>query len=157
MATSTVYLSGKAKWAHTGKPDKYDKYSVVLYPDTDSLEKIHELKKTPAILNDLKKDEDGYNIKLSVPPNQNIAGKIVVHKIDVLKPDGMPLTEALIGNGSDITVKCEVYTYRQGKGRAIRPKSIRVDNLVPFTVQNSFAPEDKEEAMKLLEQPAPLF
>lgn len=157
MATKIVYLKGKAKWAHTARPDKYGKLSVVLYPDAESLEIFKELKKEPAILNVLQQDDDGHYFKLGVEPNKNINGKVVVFDIKVLKPDGAPLTESLIGNGSDVTVKCEVYTYRAGKGRAIRPSVIRVDNLVPYTVQNSMNDEQKKQVEGVLEQPAPIF
>jgi len=156
MTTKIVNLYGKAKWAHTGKPDKFGKYSIVLYPDDKSLEIIKELKEAPAILNTLRKDDEGYNIKLGVEPNKNIGGKVVVFDIKVVKPDGNPLTESLIGNGSDVMIQCEVYTYRAGKGRAIRPKVIRVDNLVPYTVQ-SMLPEDRAQVEKAVEQPAPIF
>src|SRR6476620_8282057 len=138
MATKEVFLSGKAKWAHTGRPDKYGRYSIVLYPDSASLQKINDLKAaTPAILNTLKKDEDGYFMKFTCEPNKNIGGKVVVFQVAVLKPDGAPLTESLIGNGSDVTIKLEYYTYRKGEGAAVRLKAVRVDNLVPYTVQNS--------------------
>lgn len=156
MATTKIYLKGKAKWAHTARPDKYDKYSVVLYPDDASLEIVKGLKEKPSILNSLHLDDDGYNIKLSVPPNQMIAGKVVVHKIEVVKPDGNPLTECLLGNGSDVTIECEVYTYRKGEGRAIRPKVIRVDNLIPFTIEH-FPMEDKAHVEGTIAQPAPVW
>jgi len=157
MATKTIFLKGKLKWAHTSKPDKYDRLSVCLYPDAASLEIIRALKEPPAILNTLKMDDDGTYIKLGVPPNQMINGKVVVNRIEVLKPDGSPLTESLIGNGSDGTIKCEVYTYRKGEGRAIRPKAIRVDNLIPYTVQGSFTDEQKAQVSGVMEQPVPVW
>lgn len=158
MATKEVFFKGKAKWAHTGRPDKYGKYSVVLYPDPESLEIIKGMKENkPTILNELKKDDDGYHIKLSCDPNKNIGGKVVAFSVAVMHPDGRPLTESLIGNGSDITCKCDHYTYRKGEGAALRLKAIRVDNLVPYTVQNSMTPEQQGQVAGVLEQPAPLF
>jgi hypothetical protein len=158
MATKEIFLKGKAKWAHTGRPDKYGNYSVVLYPDTESLEKIQAMKSaTPRILNELKMDDDGPNMKLSCPQNKNINGTVKAFSVVVLKPDGSPLTESLIGNGSDITCKLDHYTYRKGEGAALRLKAIRVDNLVPYTVQNSMDPEQQAQVAGVLEQPAPLF
>jgi hypothetical protein len=162
MATKYEFFSGKAKWAHTTKPDKYDKYSIVLYLDQASLEKVRELKETkPPILNQLSKDEDGYYIKFSRPMSKVYNGKVKgFAPPEVLKPDGIPLTEALIGNGSDVTCKVEVYTYNTpggGQGRATRLQSIRVDNLIPFEVKRDFTEEQEQTTRGLMEQPQPLF
>lgn len=154
-----IFLKGKAKWVHTARPDmKYGKYSMVLYPDEDSLNKIKELKDaTPGILNTLKKDDEGYCMKFSCDPQKVIAGKMQVFTVSVVKPDGNPLTEALVGNGSDVTIKLEWYTYRKGEGAAVRLKAIRVDNLVPFMAQRDFDDETQKTVSGLSEQLAPLF
>lgn len=159
MATKDIFLSGKAKWVHTHKPDaKYGKYSCVLYPDAASLEKIKELKSaTPSILNELKRDDEGDYMKFSCDPNKVIGGKMVIFQVNVLKPDGAPLTETLVGNGSDVTIKLEWYTYRKGEGAAVRLKAIRVDNLIPFIAKRDFMDEDKKNVSGLPEQPAPIF
>lgn len=154
-----IYLKGKLKWVHTVKPDmKYGKYSCVLYPDPESLDKIKELKANkPTILNELKQDDDGYFMKFSCDPSKVIAGKLQTFQVHVLKPDGSPLTEALVGNGSDGTIKLEWYTYRKGEGAAVRLKAIRIDNLIPFIANRDFTDEVKKDISGLPEQPAPLF
>jgi hypothetical protein len=158
VATKEIFFTGKAKWAHTGRPDKWGNYSLCIYPDAESLEKFRALKTSkPSILNEEKKDDDGTFFKVSCPQNKNIAGKVVAFNVAVLHPDGRPITESLIGNGSDVTIKVDHYTYRKGEGAALRLKAIRVDNLVPYTVQNSFNPEQQAQVAGVLEQPAPLF
>ncbi len=157
MPTTEVYFKGKAKWAHTSKPDKFGNYSVVLYPDDESLTKIRELKDgKPPILNVVKKDEDGYNVKFSCPQNKTINGRVQVFSVLVMDVNKNPVT-ALLGNGSDITIKCDLYTYRRGEGKAIRLKAIRVDNLVPYEPDRDFTEDQKAQAGKIAEQPIPLF
>lgn len=165
MASQFLFFKGKCKWAHTNKPDKYDKWSVVLYPIPEDLERIKKLKESvpgkTGILNVIGKDEDGEYVKFARPQNKMMRGKVVAFTPpQVLKPDGMPLTESLIGNGSDVTVKIEVYVYNtptKSKGSACRLETIRVDNLVPFLPQRDFNPDDAAQVRGMEEQPAPLF
>jgi hypothetical protein len=158
MATTQIYLKGKAKWVRVTAPDpKYGTYSMVLYPDEASMNIVHELKNGhPSILNELKKDDDGYNIKFNCKPNQNIGGVIQVFNVEVLDKDGRP-TRELIGNGSDVTVKLDKYTFRKGEGLAVRLRAIRIDNLVPYEAQKDFTKEQLEQISGLTEQPRPLF
>ena len=157
MATKTYYLSGKAKWAHVHRIDKYDKYSITLYPDEASLNQINEwVDGTPPIMNHLKEDEDGQFMKFGCPPNRLIAGKIVPFTIEVLDNEGRPFHQP-IGNGSDVTIKVDVYTYRKGEGKAVRLRAVRIDNLVPFTSESFPDDETRESAAELMSQPQPNF
>ncbi len=158
MASKEIFLKGKVKWVHTNKPDpKFGKYSCVLYPDEESLSKIKELKDgKPSILNVLKKDEDGYNMKFSCDPNKNIMGRIQVFEVTVLDKDNRPFT-GLVGNGSDATIKLEHYTFRKGEGAAVRLKAIRIDHLIPYEPKRDFTDEQRESTSGLPEQPVPLF
>lgn len=158
MATKTIYLSGKLKWVHTNKPDpKYGKYSCVLYPSDESLNKIKELKDNkPAILNELKKDDDGYHMKFSCEPNKLINGVMQIFQVNVVNKDNQPLT-VLVGNGSDGTIKLDYYTYRKGEGAAVRLKAIRVDNLIPYEPSRDFTQEQKDNVEGLSEQPKSFF
>lgn len=156
MASKSIYVSGKCKWAHVQTPDKFGSFSIILYPNDESLTVIKEMvENPPKILNSLKKDDDGYNIKFSCPTSKLIAGKLMSFRVDLLDADGKPYHEA-IGNGSDVTLRLEVYTYRKGEGRAARLKAVRVDNLVPFT-REDFPQEDLKRVEGLLNQPKPNF
>lgn len=161
MATREEFFKGKAKWCHLVKPDpKFpDAWSMQFYPDAESLDRINKLKSgKPAILNEIKKDDDGYFIKLRRPMSKVMRGvntplspPIVTKLVDGV--DAV-LTDVWIGNGSDVTVGCEIYTYRKGEGLAIRLRTVRADNLVPFT------PMSMDEMMKkqfgaMGEQPSP--
>ena len=155
MATETVVLPGTAKWAYTSRLDKYGSYSIVIYPDAESLEKVRDLtEKKPAILNRLRKDDDGYFIKFKCDPEKVIGGTTKVFSVHNYKADGKtPLTD-LIGNGSDVTSQLDVYTFRKGEGKAARLKAVRVNNLIIFEPNQLPTEEQNEELEK---QPVPVW
>ncbi len=171
MARNTEwhYFQGKAKWARLVSPDqKYACWSVVLYMDanSDSYNKLLELKKADngvdGILNVIKKDEDGYFTTFKRPTQKLIKGKVQAFAPPiVMEADGTtPLLNALVGNGSDVTVKVEVYQYNKptgGKGRAARLVSVRVDNLIPFEMKKDFDEDQMKQVKGLAEQPEQLF
>src|SRR5688572_107755 len=138
MPKTYEYLSGKLKWANRlVQPDlTYKKWSVVLYPDAASMNKVMKLKEAPAILNEIKEDEDGKYITLSRPTSRQYQGvdRAFTPPL-VINADGT-LCTVPIGNGSDGTCKIEVYKYNQKvsnrPGRAIRLESVRIDNLVHY-------------------------
>lgn len=158
-----IFLQGKGKYIKTKRPNDWGKWTCMLYPNNESLEKIRELQ-GQGLKNTLKKDEDGYNATFSRPVEKTfkksgLERKIGFSPVEVLGPDGKPY-DGLIGNGSDITVKLEVYQHNTpggGKAKAARLSAIRIDNLVPFIT------DDLDEAQQyqikgLDEQPTqPLF
>ena len=131
MATETHMFRGKVKWPKVYQLNKYGKWTLDLYPDADSLDKFKALK----VKNHLKKDEDGYYFSVSRPPQVSVRGKIFALTAPiVLDKNNIPTTVA-IGNGSDVTVKVDYYSYRKGtpdQGYAMRLNSLRIDNLVPY-------------------------
>lgn len=166
MAMKLVYLQGKAKW--TNKlfvPDQqYKCWSMVLYPNAASYDKILELKKGgeyDGILNVIKKDDDGYYVTLKRPTEKVIKGKVQAFQSPIVtNADGSPLINVSIGNGSDVTAGIEFYTYPKptgGKrGSAIRLLTVRVDNLIPY--EKSDRPPEVQKTLKGLdEQPEQLF
>jgi hypothetical protein len=160
MATETVYIKGKLSWVKTHIPDEWGKWKCTVHPDAEGLEKIRELQ-GQGIKNVLKKDDDGYKTSFSRPTQKMIKGKVQgLAPVEVLKKDGTPLVECLIGNGSDGVVKLEVYEHGTpggGKAKAARLQAIRVDNLIPFTVDKSFDNKQKETVEGLMEQPEMIF
>lgn len=165
MPNTEIFLSGKCKWPKLITPDtKYDplgKWSIVLYPDPESLDKIMELKKevngTAGIMNHLKKDEDGTYISFTRPTQRTFKGQNKAFlPPEVLDADNKPLRNMRIGNGSDVTLKIEVRTYPTptgGRGRATRLVAVRVDNLIPFD-DDSRTPEEAKQVEGMKEVPA---
>lgn len=161
MAKKYVYFKGKGSWfQHLFNLDQeYSKWHVTLHLTPESLEEFRALQ----VKTHLKKDDDGYYVKLSRPSSRVYSGKLTPFAPpQVFDKDGMPLTDsARIGNGSDITVKCELYQYTPpgGKARAnaIRLESVRIDNLIPYEPNRDYTDEQAKAAAGLTDQPAPLF
>ena len=156
-STEYVFIQGKISWLKNTVPDEWGKWKVTIHPNAESLEKIRELQ-TEGIKNVLKKDDDGYYTTFSRPTQKMIKGKVIgFAPPEVLQADGKtPLTGILVGNGSDGTVKLEVYSHGTpggGKAKAARLLSIKVDNLIPFEMNRDFNPNQKEAVAGLKEVP----
>jgi len=132
--TEYILLQGKAKWVKPTAPDKYGNYSMVLYPNQESYNKLLDLKQR-GLKNEIKKDEDGYSITLRRPQSKTYNGKVKgFAPPEIIGPDNLPFRQ-LIGNGSDVTAKIEVYPYHTPQGNsaiAMRWMALRVDNHVPY-------------------------
>lgn len=135
--TQEVFLQGKVKWVHTKRLDKYGKWKAVLYPNEESLTKVRELIEE-GIQNELNKDDDGYFITFSrLPEKSDRTGrKYSLTPVEVVDKDGRGF-DGYVGNGSDCTLKLEVYGGKRpggigGEYKAARLAGIRVDNLVPY-------------------------
>lgn len=162
MNTEYVYIQGKLSWVKTQTPDEWGKWKCTVHPNAASLDKIRDLQ-AEGLKNVLKKDEDGYYVAFSRPTQKMIKGKVVgLAPPEILQADGKtPLTGVLVGNGSDGTVKLEVYSHGTpggGKAKAARLLSIRVDNLIPFEMKRDFTRGQQEAVLGLEEvPPEPLF
>ena len=159
--TRFVFVKGKTKWFRSHLPDPWNKYKHVLYPDQESLELLRDLQ-AQGMKNPIKKDEDGWYVTLSRPASKEIRGKVVgFTPPEVLMADGVtPLRDTMVGNGSDVTTKLEVYKHKTpGGGEAVAARwlSSRIDNLIPFDGKKDFD-EGEQRAVKGLDtEPAPLF
>ena len=165
-----VYFKGKGSWfrhifqldtAYAG-PGEAGKWHIKLHPDKESL----DLFKSLQTRNRLSRDDDGDYFNISRPREKEITLKDGSHKKivwdapKVFDKDGHPLSDsARIGNGSDITVKAELYTYNyQGKrNNAIRLDSVRIDNFIPYEAKENYLPDEAKSAEGLMDQPEPLF
>lgn len=163
MGNEYVFVSGKTKWFKHQQPDpKYLKWSHTLWPDNESLEKLRDLQ-SQGMKNLIKKDEDGWYISLSRPAERKTRDgtRFGMSPPEVLNTDGTPFPMGqLVGNGSDITTKLEVYEHKTpggGKAKAARWMSTRIDNLVPFEKPRDFDDNQKKLVQGLEEQPEPLW
>jgi len=161
LASEFIDVQGKVSWLHAVNFNRFDKWSVTLHPDTRSLEVIRDLQ-AQGIKNQMKKDDDGYYIQFSREPTKLMRGKVVAFPAPkVVDKEGKPIDGSGVGNGSDATVRLEVYqhgTPNGGKAKAARFDSIRIDALVPFDRSRDFKTDEEKEANKsLTEAPEPLF
>jgi len=158
MAAEFIDVKGKISWLYAVGFNKYDKWSVTLHPDTASLEVIRDLQ-AQGIKNQMKKDDDGYYIQFSREPTKMIKGKVVAFaQPKVIDKDGVPIDGSRIGNGSDATVRLEVYqhgTPNGGKAKAARFDSIRIDNYIPYSPDRDLKSDEEKKAVESLKNSPP--
>lgn len=162
MATQFKFWQGKVKWCRPHVLNPWGKYTTTLYPNPEHLEEIRELQ-GEGLKNIIKKDEDGYYVTFSRPGQKTYQSADGIPQTrgfsppEVLDKDGTtPLRDVNIGNGSDATLKIEIYEHKTpggGKAKAARWSSIRVDNLVPFDGKHDFDPATAKLVRGQAEQP----
>lgn len=154
-----VFVSGKVKFAMLHELSQFNKYSIVLYPDEESMKKVNELK-TKGIKNEIKKDDDGYFIGFHRAPfiETKDGRNIPLGPPLVLNKEGGQDT-ALVGKGSDVIIQLDTYGGSGAKGKymAARLTAVRIINLVPYGGQGEFPPGIERQVRGLAEQPIPLW
>lgn len=123
-----VELQGKVWWVHCDEPDKYGKYSAILYPTPSSQDKFMAL----GTMNQLKKDERGYFVRFGCVPSKEIKGKMVTFPQPYVRnSSGNSVSDREIENGTDATVLLERYPFKDPQtGRqkyAVRLKGIELE------------------------------
>lgn len=144
--TEIVTFQGKGGFfQHLQQGDnEYKNWNVRLYFDEASLSKFKQLQQkdgeVDGIMNELKQDADGaYFHHFKRPFFKDFGrGDEPLLPPEILNRDDTPWDRnTFIGNGSDITVGCEIYQFTnrrtKRKGKAIRLSYVRVDNLVPYS------------------------
>lgn len=164
--TQRISVKGKCKWAHVTRLNRYDAWSIELWPNPEDLERIRELQ-AKGLKNTMRKDEDGYYTRFRRDPKKDIRLRTGEIKTIIFTPptvsmaDGSPLPDGVsIGNGSDVTVVLEVYEHGTpggGKAVAARLEGVRVDNLVPFNPATDYTDEEAERVKVLTDQPEHIF
>lgn len=159
--TQYIELFGKCKFLNTKLvPNQYNAWDHLLYPTQDSLKTIRKLQDgwvegVEGIMTELKQDEEGYFMRLRRPSKKETrAGKVITFTPPIiLNADGVSPFTGLIGNGSDVMTKVELYFYKKPfgtdkkLGSAIRWMATRVDTLVPYD-----GPRDMNELDKKMSQ-----
>jgi hypothetical protein len=134
---ATHYFTGECKWARVQTPDeKYKKYSIDVKLDEKAMYEYGNLK--------LKgKPREGFVTFSSYPDKKN-GGP--AKKPEVVDAEGNPC-DALIGNGSNVTVKVETYSYNNeyGKGNGSRLVAVKVNELKEYVKEAAVVPQDSSE------------
>lgn len=131
-----INFKGKVRFVQAVDPNKFGKWSIQFYPDNESLEHLRDLQ-AQGIKNQMKKDEEGYNIQISRPLSiefqKGVATPVTPPK--VRDKDKQPIDGRSVGDGSDVIVTVELYTYKipqsERRGKAIRFYGLTVQELVP--------------------------
>jgi len=158
--TETVYIQGKVSWFRNKTPNQWNKYSTQIHPNPKDLEVIRELQ-SQGLKNVIKKDDDGYFVSFTRPVTKEYqSGKIQSYAPPTVTDKDGNIFEGMVGNGSDATLKLEVYEHATPggkKAKAARWVSARIDNLVPYKTEDDSFPEQLEAIAGLKEQPEQLF
>ena len=126
------YFSGIGYWAKVQEPvDNYDKakpkeYKIDVVLDDKSW---HLFDESGCQLQPRVNDKDERYVSFRCPVSAEIKGEKRTYKPTVLDNDNQPF-DGLIGNGSGVTCKVDVYPTRMGMGH--RLDAVRVDNLVEY-------------------------
>jgi len=158
--TEYIFIQGKVSWFRPFVTNQWNKYATQIHPTPESLEKIRDLQ-AQGIKNQIKKDDDGYYCSFTRPVSKELkTGKIITFApVEVFDKDGKPFRDP-VGNGSDVTLKIEVYEHPTpggGKAKACRWVSARIDNLIPYTPDRDHTEDQKASAAGLDKQPEQLF
>lgn len=160
--TRHEYIQGKLSWVRVVKPDlTYNCWAATIHPNQESLEKVREWQAS-GLKNQIKKDEDGWYTKFRCQVSRERKdGTIWTFEAPkVIDKDGRPMDGSIIGNGTDGTLKLEVYEHNTpggGKALAARLVGVRVDNLVPFNPDEDYTEAEAEKVEELRNQPEQLF
>ncbi len=159
--TRTEYVSGKMSFIHLVRPDLAFEpaWTVRLHPTPESLEKIRDWQ-GEGMKNVIKKDDDGYytRFKCLVSRKRKDGTQWTFEPPQVINREGLPMDGSAIGDGSDGTLKLEVYEHpTPGGGTAIAARlvGVRVEALVPFNPETDF--KEGEDTTKDLRERPPLF
>lgn len=161
MAAENVYITGKLSWVRHITPNAWNKWTVTVHPNAESLEIIRDLQ-TQGLKNVIKKDDDGWCVTFSRQTSKEMKGKIQGFEPPiVLTKEGKLLGKEAIGNGSDGVVKLEVYRHKvpgtDKMAKAARWVALRIDNLVPYEKNRDFDEAQTEMAKDLDKQPVQHF
>lgn len=159
MKTEYVYVQGKASWARLVKPEQWadgSQWKITLHPTTESLEVIRDLQ-AQGLKNVIKKDDDGYFVTFRRPVSKarKNGGVIAYTQPEVIDKDGVPMDGSVIGNGSDVVVKLEVYSHKTptgGNAKAARLHTVKVFDLVKYTPEKDDLPEQSKELEDIRKQ-----
>ena len=129
------YVKGKAMWANITSPNmrfQPHKYGLTVLTDQETADKLESLglSQVRARNGQLKYDEPAFTFSKRAENNEGVANKAP----KLFDADGNTL-DALIGNGSEVTVK--IKPYKNNYGRFAELIAVKVDNLVEYSEADS--------------------
>jgi len=155
MANQFFYVSGVAEWAQVKRPNKFGNWAIQVYTDKATRKQLKDigLRVNPREGNE--EYGDGWYLTFRRPTTKVWKGvKTELTPPVVLNADGTAY-EGLIGNGSKVTVKIEIYDFNGGVdaagvkydgGKGTRLESVRIDALVEYKPENETGTGEIQQA-----------
>lgn len=108
--TDPVEIRGTAKYSKLMAVDMYGKHSLTIYPDQESMNRVHKLI-SEGVKNKIRKDDDGYCITFSRPTTikTKTKGEVALDPVRVVDKNNRILSDKAIPDGEDITMTLECY------------------------------------------------
>lgn len=105
-----MFLRGTAKYSKLGALDQWGKNSIRIYPDTESMNKVHKLI-SEGVKNKITKDDDGYSVTFSRPAviKTKTKGEVILEPVIVTDENDVIQEDKYIEDGTEITLKLECY------------------------------------------------
>jgi hypothetical protein len=129
--TSPVYIRGLAKFAKLTHPDQFNKHSIRIYPNQETMPAVHKLI-SEGVKNRLAHDDDGYSVTFSRPIKieTKTKGEVLLPPLIVTDEEDHILDDKVIPDGTDVTIKLECYGGRNpiglGTYKAARLAQIKI-------------------------------
>lgn len=142
--TDFIKVTGKVRWFFPSTANEHGKWSHSMYLDEPSLAVVRNLQ-GEGIKNVIKKDDDGWYCAFSRPTQLRTKRGIAIPLAppEVLDENGHPMDpRILVGKGSSITTKLEVYEHGTpggGRAKAARWAATRIDSLVEYKPDRDLA------------------
>lgn len=151
MASTFIDIHGKVKFIHAVKLNKYNRWSVTIYPTPESVKLLRELK-AEGLKNEFQRDDGGDYMSFHRDPEKVFLDKVRRFECPVVKDkDGKVIDGHTIGWGSDVTVRLEYYKSTpksRYKYAACRWDSLVVHELVPFIPEVQVVDKPQPEEVK---------
>lgn len=127
-----VFVRGLVKFAKLGAPDQWGKNSVRIYPNQETMPRVHKLI-SEGIKNSLTRDDDGqYSIVFSRPKTikTKTKGEVELEPVIITDENDMISDDSYLPDGTECTLKLETYGGRSPTGfgsyKAARLAQIKV-------------------------------
>lgn len=123
------FFTGPCKWAMLDKMDEeYRCYKIDLYLDKENLKKFYD----SGLQLKIRSDDEGDYVTFRRKVDSLLDGQPEKPK-KLINQDGEYIPfDGLIGNGSIVTVKVDVYKLKKIKGVGHRLEAVAVESLVPY-------------------------
>jgi hypothetical protein len=150
MASTFHFFDGEARWARVRSPNQFGNYSVDLIVDKETKKAIKATGMKGNAKDTPDTDEPFFTFRRKAELKKRNGEVVDMGPPEVKLKDGSDF-EGLIGNGSKVTVKVEIYDYDSpefGKGKGCRLVGIRVNELVEYNPENTEAPAASNSSSK---------